>query len=70
MELVIVVLGLLIVMSILYVKLLEKKRLCTSTKEYAMSLKELNKLLKEKNDILESKINIDYEIEYLNNNKI
>ena len=58
MELVIVVLGLLIVMSVMYVKITEYKKLFNSTKEYAMSLKELNKLLKEKNDILESKINI------------
>ncbi len=42
----------------MYVKLIEYKKLCNSTKEYAMSLKKLNKLLEEKNGILESKTNI------------
>jgi hypothetical protein len=58
MELVIIILSLLILISVMYVKLIEYIRICKSTKEYALSLKELNKLLKEKNDILESKINI------------
>ncbi len=54
MELVIIILSLLIAISVMYVKLIEYKKLCSSTKEYAMSLKKLNKILKEKNGILES----------------
>ena len=38
----------------MYVRIIEYKKLCDGTKEYAISLVQVNKILKEKIDILES----------------
>lgn len=70
MELVIVVLGLLILISVMYVNIMEYKELCKSSKEYAMSLVQVNKILEEKNDILESIVAAQRDVQIISDEMI